>query len=65
MSNTYSQIYIQIVFAVKGRLNLTKQMGMKTKMLLMAGNPGEDDHTVNDTIRMIEWYVRTLFRFKR
>ena len=27
---------------------------MKTKMLLMVGNPGEDDHTVRDTIRMIE-----------
>ena len=40
----------QIAHAFK----LTKQMGKKTKMLLMAGNPGEDDHTVNDTIRMIE-----------
>src|SRR4030067_3072790 len=29
-------------------------MGMKTKMLLMVGNPGEDDHTVRDTTRMIE-----------
>lgn len=33
---------------------LTKQVGMKTKMLLMVGNPGEDDTTVNDTVRMIE-----------
>ncbi len=33
---------------------LTKQAGMKTKMLLMVGNPGEDDNTVNDTVRMIE-----------
>jgi len=29
-------------------------MGMKTKMLLMVGNPGEDNHTVRDTTRMIE-----------
>ena len=27
---------------------------MKTKMLLMVGNPGEDDTTTNDTVRMIE-----------
>ena len=40
----------QIEHAIK----LTKQMGMKTKMLLMVGNPGEDDHTVRDTTRMIE-----------
>ncbi len=33
---------------------LTKQMGMKTKMLLMVGNPGEDDRTVHDTVKMIE-----------
>ena len=29
-------------------------MGMKTKMLLMVGNPGEDNRTVRDTTRMIE-----------
>ncbi len=29
-------------------------MGMKTKRLLMMGNPGEDNHTVRDTTRMIE-----------
>ena len=33
---------------------LTKQAGMKTKMLLMVGNPGESDATINDTVRMIE-----------
>ena len=33
---------------------VTKQMGLKTKMLLMVGNPGENDNTVNDTVRMIE-----------
>lgn len=33
---------------------LTKQTGMKTKMLLMVGNPGENDHTVRDTVKMIE-----------
>lgn len=33
---------------------LTKQAGMKTKMLLMVGNPGESDNTVQDTVRMIE-----------
>lgn len=30
---------------------------MKTKMLLMVGNAGEDDHTVRDTIRMIETVI--------
>ena len=33
---------------------LTKQAGMKTKMLLMVGNPGENDDTINDTVKMIE-----------
>ncbi len=40
----------QIVRAFK----LTGQIGMKTKMLLMVGNPGEDDNTVYDTVQMIE-----------
>lgn len=40
----------QIAHAFK----LTKQVGMKTKMLLMIGNPGENDKTVDDTVRMIE-----------
>lgn len=33
---------------------LTKKYGIKTKMLLMIGNPGECDESVNDTKRMIE-----------
>ena len=39
---------------IEHSIKLTKQMGMKTKMLLMVGNPGEDDRTVRDTTRMIE-----------
>ena len=39
---------------IANAFKLTKQMGMKTKMLLMVGNPGEDDHTVQDTVKMIE-----------
>ncbi len=34
--------------------DLTRKAGMQTKMLLMVGNPGEDDATVGDTVNMIK-----------
>ena len=33
---------------------LTKKMGIKTKMLLMVGNPGESEESVDETIGLIK-----------
>ncbi len=39
---------------IENAFTLTKKHGIKTKMLLMIGNPGECDESVNDTRMMIE-----------
>jgi len=39
---------------IEKAFRLTHQIGVKTKMLLMIGNPGESDKSVDDTVRMIE-----------